>query len=67
MLQQCNQHAHGPSLELRRQVSSIILLYKIVPNLIHISPIDLLPVTSSIRGHNQRFHHIYARTATQDQ
>jgi len=31
-----------PSLELRRQVSSIILLYKIVHNLIDISPIDLL-------------------------
>ena len=48
-----------PSLEHRRQVSSITLLYKIVHNLIDISPVDLIPDT---RGHDQRFHHIYART-----
>ena len=46
----------------RRQVSSITLLYKIVHNLIDISPVDLIPVTSNTRGHDQRFHHIYART-----
>ena len=51
-----------PSLEHRRQVSSITLLYKIVHNLIDISPVDLIPVTSNTRGHDQRFHHIYART-----
>ena len=38
------------------------LLYKIVHNLIDISPVDLIPVTSNTRGHDQRFHHIYART-----
>ena len=51
-----------PSLEHRRQVSSITLLYKIVHNLIDISNVDLIPVTSNTRGHDQRFHHIYART-----
>ena len=51
-----------PSLEHRRQVSSITVLYKIVHNLIDISPVDLIPVTSNSRGHDQRFHHIYART-----
>ena len=51
-----------PSLEHHRQVSSITLLYKIVHNLIDISPVDLIPVTSNTRGHDQRFHHIYART-----
>ena len=51
-----------PSLEHRRQVSNITLLYKIVHNLIDISPVDLIPVTSNTRGHDQRFHHIYART-----
>ena len=51
-----------PSLEHCRQVSSITLLYKIVHNLIDISPVDLIPVTSNTRGHDQRFHHIYART-----
>ena len=51
-----------PSLEHRRQVSSIILLYKIVHDLIDISTVDLIPVTSNTRGHSQRFHHIYART-----
>ena len=51
-----------PSLEHRRQVSSITLLYKIVHNLIDISPVDLIPVTSNTRGHDQRFHPIYART-----
>ena len=51
-----------PSLEHRRQVSSITLLYKIVHNLIDISPVDLISVTSNTIGHNQRFHHIYART-----
>jgi len=48
-----------PSLVDRRQLSSIILLYKVIHNLIDISSIDLLPVT---RGHNQRFHHLFART-----
>ena len=51
-----------PSLEHRRQVSSITLLYKIVHNLIDISLVDLIPVTSNTRGQDQRFHHIYART-----
>ena len=51
-----------PSLEHRRQVSSTTLLYKIVHNLIDISPVDLIPVTSNTRGHDQRFHHIYAGT-----
>ena len=50
------------SLEHCRQVSSITLLYKIVHNLIDISPVDLIPVTSNTTGHDQRFHHIYART-----
>ena len=48
-----------PSLEHRRQVS---ILYKIVHNLIDISPVDLIPVTSNTRGHDQIFYHIYART-----
>ena len=50
------------SLEIRRQVSSTILFYKTIENLIEISPDDLTPVTSNTRGHDQRFHHIYART-----
>ena len=51
-----------PSLEHCRQASSITFLYKIVHNHIDISPVDLIPVTSNTRGHDQRFHHIYART-----
>jgi len=51
-----------PSLEHRRQCSSIILFYKIIHNLIDISPVDLIPITSNTRGHNERFHHIFART-----
>ena len=51
-----------PSLEHRSQVSSITLLYKIAHNLIDIVPVDLITVTSNTRGHDQRFHHIYART-----
>ena len=35
---------------------------KIVHNLIDISPVDLISVTSNTSGHDQRFHHIYART-----
>ena len=49
-----------PSLECRREVSSIILFYKIVNNFPH--PTDLIPVNSSTRGHNQNFCQIYART-----
>jgi len=50
------------SLEIRRQVSSTILFYKTIKNLIGISPDDLTSVTSYTRGHDQRFCHIYART-----
>jgi len=52
-----------PSLEHRRQSSSIILLYKVIHNLIDISSTDLLPINSTTRGHNQRFHHLFARTS----
>jgi len=51
-----------PSLEIRRQVSSTILFYKTINNLIEIPSDDLTPVTSNTRGHDQRFLHIYART-----
>jgi len=50
------------SLEIRRQVSSTILFYKAINNLIEISSDDLTPVSSNTRGHDQRFNHIYART-----
>jgi len=53
-----------PSLEHRRQLSNIILLYKVIHNLIDISSTDLLPITSTTRGHNQRFHHLFASIAT---
>jgi len=36
-----------PSLDNRRQLSSIILLYKVIHNLIDISSTDLLPITST--------------------
>ena len=52
-----------PSLEYRRTTSSIILFYKIIHNLINIPSSDLMPITSSTRGHHQRFQHIYARTS----
>ena len=52
-----------PSLEYRRMTSSIILFYKIIHNLINIPSSDLMPITSSTRGHHQRFQHIYARTS----
>ena len=52
-----------PSLEHRRQLSSIILLYKIIHNLIDISSTDLLSITTTTRGHNQWFHHLFARTS----
>ena len=52
-----------PSLEYRRTTSSIILFYKIIHNLINIPSSDLMPITSSTRGHLQRFQHIYTRTS----
>ena len=52
-----------PSLEYRRTTSSIILFHKIIHNLINIPSSDLMPITSSTRGHHQRFQHIYARTS----
>jgi len=57
-------HLSLSSLEIRRQVSSTILFYKTINNLIEISPDDLTPVTSNTRGHDQRFQHIYASIAT---
>jgi len=44
------------NLEIIRIVT---ILYK---PLIEISPDEYTPVTSNTRGHDQRFHHIYART-----
>ena len=52
-----------PSLEHRRTISSLILFYKIIHNLINIPSSDLIPITSCTRGHHQRFQHIYARTS----
>ena len=52
-----------PSLEHRRTISSLILFYKIIHNLINIPSSDLIPITSCTRGHHQRFRHIYARTS----
>ena len=46
------------SLEHHRSNASIILLYKIISNLISISPNELTPLTSVTRGHKRRFHHI---------
>ena len=50
-----------PSLEHRRTISSLILFYKIIHNLINIPSSDLIPITPCTRGHHQRFQHIYAR------
>ena len=49
------------SLEIKRQVSSTIIFYNAINNLIEISPDELTPVVSNTRSHDQRFHHIYAR------
>jgi len=49
------------SLEIRSQVSSTILFYKTINNIIEIPSDDFTPVTSNTRGHDQRFHYIYAR------
>ena len=46
------------NLEIKRQVFSTILFYEIINNLIKISPDDL----TNTRGHDQTFHHTYART-----
>ena len=52
-----------PRLEHQRTISSLILFYKIMHNLIYIPSSDLIPITSCTRGHHQRFQHIYARTS----
>lgn len=53
-----------PTLECRRDLSTNVLMYKIVNKLVDIHAPQLIPVSSNTRGHSQRFHHLHARTST---
>ena len=56
-------HLKWPSLEQRRNCLKLIMFNKIVNDLVDIS-ITLAPLSSSTRGHNQRFVTPFARTDT---
>ena len=56
-------HLKWPSLEQRRNFLKLIMFYKILNDLVDVS-ITLAPLSTSTRGHNQRFVVPFARTDT---